>query len=357
MTETTVQTIMLPIRESADLSLAMMQLSRSGILARASEFDVALIRTIISELGTNIIKYGIRGEILVGRLEHKNAIDIDIVASDSGPGIENIRLAMQDSFSTGHTLGLGLPAVKRMADLFSIESSPAEGTTVRARKRIWGVWHSKDEAVNGRATPVSSMQADIHEQTFWDVATVVRPKPGELVCGDLATLIHMPEGLLLVLIDVTGHGPKAAQLAQALAAFLQEQASPNIKQLMLRAHEFLKGTQGAALSLMFIDTKLGSASYCGVGNTCAARMSGNPWRPISKDGVLGLRLPTPIDQQIVLANADLILMWTDGISERLAKKYVEDHAYLPAQTLANRIVHETGKPFDDAGCLIFRWLN
>lgn len=358
MTDKPVQTVRLPIRETADLNLALMQLNRSGVMAQASEFDHALIRTIISELGTNIIKYGVRGEIIVSRLENAGNIDIDIAASDSGPGISNVGLAMQDSYSTGNTLGLGLPAVKRMADSFAIESVLTQGTIIRARKRIKGQWHNKDVKNSPYRTEHStSYQSTTKDQILWDIATAVRPKPGEFVCGDLATYIIIPDGLLLVLIDVTGHGDKAEQLALRLLEFIKTHASQNLKVLMPQIHEFLKGSQGAALSLMFIDTKLGTASYSGVGNTGAARLTGQPWRPISKDGVLGLRLPTPIDQKTSLTNSDLILMWTDGISERIAKKYVEENAYLPAQALASRIVNETGKPFDDAGCLIFRWLN
>lgn len=358
MTDAPDQTITFPIRETADLNLALMQVNRSGIIAPASEFDLALIRTIISELGTNIIKYGVRGQVTVCRLEAAGNIDIEVMATDAGPGITNVRLAMQDSYSTGQTLGLGLPAVKRMADHFSIETDPTHGTTVRARKRIQGTWHNKDVKSSSSSHSLnapSTLSADDH--VLWEVGTAVRPKPGEIAGGDLATYVTIPEGLLLVLIDVTGHGAKADQLSQTLFAFIKANASPNLKVLMPRIHTFLKGTQGAALSLIFIDTKLGCASYSGVGNTGASRITGHPWRPISKDGVLGLRLPTALEQKTALTNSDLILMWTDGISERTAKKYVEDNAYLPVQTLASRIVHETGKPFDDAGCLIFRWLN
>ena len=41
---------------------------------------------------------------------------------------------MRDHFSSGNTLGLGLPGVKRMMDEFSLESKPGEGTRVTARK-------------------------------------------------------------------------------------------------------------------------------------------------------------------------------------------------------------------------------
>jgi serine/threonine-protein kinase RsbT len=37
---------------------------------------------------------------------------------------------MQDGFSTGNSLGLGLPGARRLMDEFSLTSIPGEGTTV-----------------------------------------------------------------------------------------------------------------------------------------------------------------------------------------------------------------------------------
>lgn len=55
---------------------------------------------------------------------------IEIIAEDTGPGIENIELAMQEGYSTasdeiremGFGAGMGLPNMKRCSDFFHIES-------------------------------------------------------------------------------------------------------------------------------------------------------------------------------------------------------------------------------------------
>ncbi|NTW02695.1 MAG: anti-sigma regulatory factor, partial [Oscillochloris sp.] len=49
-------------------------------------------------------------------------------------GIANIDLAMQDGYSTAHTLGAGLPGVRRLTDVFHIESKVGVGTRVYAVK-------------------------------------------------------------------------------------------------------------------------------------------------------------------------------------------------------------------------------
>jgi len=61
---------------------------------------------------------------------------IVVVARDSGPGIPNIEQAMQDGFSTGKSLGLGLPGAKRLMDEFEIVSEVGKGTTITMRKFV-----------------------------------------------------------------------------------------------------------------------------------------------------------------------------------------------------------------------------
>jgi serine/threonine-protein kinase RsbT len=57
-----------------------------------------------------------------------------VVARDDGPGIADVEQAMRDGFSTGKSLGLGLPGAKRLMDEFEIVSTVGHGTTVTMRK-------------------------------------------------------------------------------------------------------------------------------------------------------------------------------------------------------------------------------
>ncbi len=84
----------------------------------------------------NILKYAGSGEIRLRRVTGADGRGVEIEAIDQGPGIADCEEAMNDHFSSGGTLGLGLPGVKRMMDEFSLESTPGEGTRVTARKWI-----------------------------------------------------------------------------------------------------------------------------------------------------------------------------------------------------------------------------
>jgi serine/threonine-protein kinase RsbT len=95
-----------------------------------------MIATSVSELARNILKYAGTGEIRLRRVNRMGRRGVEIEAIDHGPGIADCGAAMQDHFSSGGTLGLGLPAVKRMMDEFSLESAPGQGTRVTACKWI-----------------------------------------------------------------------------------------------------------------------------------------------------------------------------------------------------------------------------
>lgn len=64
---------------------------------------------------------------------------VTIWAEDKGPGIEDIGLAMQEGYSTapnyiremGFGAGMGLPNIKRCADIFEIESHVGVGTKIK----------------------------------------------------------------------------------------------------------------------------------------------------------------------------------------------------------------------------------
>ncbi len=90
------------------------------------------VATAISELARNIVQYAIRGEIIIsGTLEPPC---IEIVASDSGPGIADIDAVMSDSYQSTRGMGIGLKGTRNMMDEFSISSVPGEGTVVRIKK-------------------------------------------------------------------------------------------------------------------------------------------------------------------------------------------------------------------------------
>src|SRR3977135_3117941 len=89
--------------------------------------DATLIATAISELARNIVSYARKGQVTLTGIQGSNRVGIQVVASDHGPGILDIRQALRDGFSTSGSLGLGLPGVRRLMDEFAINSTPGRG--------------------------------------------------------------------------------------------------------------------------------------------------------------------------------------------------------------------------------------
>jgi len=101
-----------------------------------SSTDLTLLATAISEVARNITTYAGTGEVALRVLRDRDRgrEGIEVLASDDGPGIEDVELALQDGYTTGNGLGLGLPGARRLVDEFDLDTRPGEGTRVRLVK-------------------------------------------------------------------------------------------------------------------------------------------------------------------------------------------------------------------------------
>jgi serine/threonine-protein kinase RsbT len=98
--------------------------------------DVTMIATAISEIARNITSYAGRGEVRVGIQYRDGRQALVVRAEDDGPGITDIERALEDGYSTGRGLGLGLPGARRLMDRLIVESAPGKGTVVEMWKWI-----------------------------------------------------------------------------------------------------------------------------------------------------------------------------------------------------------------------------
>jgi serine/threonine-protein kinase RsbT len=108
-------------------------------LARGLGFtltDVTMIATAISEVARNITSYAGCGAIRVAVQNREGRDALVVRAEDDGPGITDIERALEDGYSTGRGLGLGLPGARRLMDRLIVESSPGRGTVVEMWKWI-----------------------------------------------------------------------------------------------------------------------------------------------------------------------------------------------------------------------------
>jgi serine/threonine-protein kinase RsbT len=98
--------------------------------------DVTMIATAISEVARNITSYAGRGAVRVAVADREGRKALIIRAEDEGPGIADIERAMEDGYSTGRGLGLGLPGARRLMDRLIVESEVGRGTVIEMWKWV-----------------------------------------------------------------------------------------------------------------------------------------------------------------------------------------------------------------------------
>jgi serine/threonine-protein kinase RsbT len=98
--------------------------------------DVTMIATAISEVARNITSYAGRGAVRVAVADREGREALVVRAEDDGPGIADIERAMEDGYSTGRGLGLGLPGARRLMDRLIVESTLGRGTVIEMWKWV-----------------------------------------------------------------------------------------------------------------------------------------------------------------------------------------------------------------------------
>ncbi|OBA71044.1 serine/threonine protein kinase [Mycobacterium sp. 1554424.7] len=100
--------------------------------------DVTMIATAISEIARNITSYAGRGAVRVTVAEREGRQALVVRAEDDGPGIADIERAMEDGYSTGRGLGMGLPGARRLMDRLVVDSKLGQGTVIEMWKWVPG---------------------------------------------------------------------------------------------------------------------------------------------------------------------------------------------------------------------------
>ncbi len=188
-------------------------------------------------------------------------------------------------------------------------------------------------------------------------SSTIRPCPGERVSGDAVVIEPLEEGLFVAMVDVLGHGPQANDLTHVIETFLQRYRSFDVAGLMTNLHQHLKGTRGAAVGLCAIEQLTGRVDYAGIGNTELRRFGRVETRLVSQHGVVGQNIRTPRPQSLQLESEDLLVLYTDGVSNRFTSDdYPGVFRHAPKEVASN-IVQRFGKDHDDAACIAVRYVR
>jgi anti-sigma regulatory factor (Ser/Thr protein kinase) len=291
------------------------------------------VELIVTEMATNLLKFAVRGTVVVQPVQQDGRTGIDVVSVDHGPGMDDAWARTADGYSTSGTLGGGLGAIMRLSDDGDLYSLPDVGTVVFGR-----VWKSRSR----RPEPAFAIGA------------LGTPHPDETVSGDGWAWGTRPPGLAIGMIDGLGHGPGAAAAAKAAldALRLGDRDDPEV--VLRRVHEALRGTRGAAASVAEVDTGRGRVRGCGVGNVVVRVES--PQRTghlLSEFGVLGLNARFKTFEEPWPADG-LLVAHSDGLSARWTLSEFPDLERHHPTVIAATIWRKAARTTDDASILVVK---
>lgn len=373
-----------PINRRSDVQIAAVSMQREDYYPGLSHLDRTALGTLIAELGSNILKYGVKGSILISQVNDGDRIGILVEAQDRGPGIPDVELALQEHYSTGHSLGLGLPAVQRMSDELGITTTPNEGTQVRALR--WVRQQQQDGTPAPRravAAPQRPPRAVASSEPIGvtpcslSLEHRIRACYPERVSGDQVLIAQQGSLWLLGVVDGCGHGPQAHAVACAVVEALQERfaelaapgpAGPGIptgllpaqtwlEALLRTAHDQACGSRGAAIGLSLVDGRRRALWFSGIGNTRILQLRPHGWTGVSRDGQIGDRFPTPIVQCFPLQPSDTVVQFSDGLRESQVRQLRQTiDPTLPLAAVADLLMRQALRT-DDASVLLLRCQN
>ena len=120
----------LPLSSQDDVVSVRQSVRSLAVEIGLSLVDQTKIVTAASELGRNTFVYGGGGIARLEIIRDTARRGLRLTFEDHGPGIPDIERAMQDGYTSGGGLGLGLGGAKRLSNEFAIESGPGRGTRV-----------------------------------------------------------------------------------------------------------------------------------------------------------------------------------------------------------------------------------
>lgn len=304
---------------------------RTGLLAaqrvglddvKAGQF--ALLAT---EVCRNVLRHGGGGEAIITSHNNGNGPVGRIVALDRGSGIQDITKALDDGYSTGGTLGMGLGSMKRNARCFEIFTAQT-GTIV-------------------------FLEVGEKSATRLEIAGLALPYPGERVCGDAWAYHESPERTLIFLADGLGHGIHAADAADEAVKLFRKHVERAPAAILSYVHDGLKKTRGAAAAVAEIVHGTQSLTYAGVGNTAAVILSRRVSRSlVSHNGTLGMLAPRFQEFRVPWPDDGILVMHSDGVQTKWDLSLYPGMLARHAAIISGVLLRDFRRTRDDASVVV-----
>lgn len=297
------------------------------------ETDQGKVGIIVTEIANNLVRYAEDGWLLLQPLTDRS-LGVEMLALDKGPGIQNLSDCMRDGYSTGGSRGSGLGAIQRIATVFDIYSTP-QGTALLAQ-----LWHPDAQ----QQTPVRFVAGQVG-----------LPMAGQSVSGDTWAVAESDDRYLLMVADGLGHGPLAAEAAQAAKRVFHERSQDSPQAILEKAHRVLHSTRGAAVAVAEIQVESQAIHFAGIGNISAMVILPQAhYRMVSYNGTIGHEARKIASFQYPWCSGSTLIFHSDGVGTQWdLQKYpglINKHPSL----IAGVLYRDFGRGRDDATVLVVK---
>lgn len=313
--------------------------ARRSAMALAADLGLddtlqARVGLVATEAGTNLLRHGGGGEILLRAVESGSQSGVELLALDKGQGMADVQRSLQDGYSTAGTAGEGLGAIQRLASVFDVYAPPGKGTALLAQ-----VWK------NG--APPTDLPVL--------VGAVCVPHAGESACGDAWWVECEEGGATAMVVDGLGHGPHAATAALEAVRLLRAQPWLAPAEQLRRLHAGLRATRGCAAAVATLDVRGGVLQYCGVGNVSSSVLLGaQRTHLVSHNGTLGHDLHQTQEFPYVLPRGALLVMASDGLSTQWRPDNYPGLLVHHPSVVAGVLYRDASRRRDDVTVLVVR---
>jgi anti-sigma regulatory factor (Ser/Thr protein kinase) len=283
----------------------------------------------VTEAASNLDKHAREGSMLLRITRGDDRPGIEMVTIDAGPGFRDAAAALRDGHSTSGTLGIGLGAIRRLADFYDLYSVPGRGTALVAR--------FCPEPGPGTVP----------------YAGLVRAITGEIECGDVFGAVEAEGALTGVLCDGLGHGPLAASAAKEAVAAVVEDPAGEPAVLLERAHRRMAHTRGGAVAVVQAAGPV--VRFAGLGNITAAILAEGTRRGmLSVPGIAGHQVRSIRQFEYNVPPGAAIILHSDGISGRWEAAALPGLSTRDPLVVAAALFAQAGSRRDDAGVLVLK---
>jgi anti-sigma regulatory factor (Ser/Thr protein kinase)/serine/threonine protein phosphatase PrpC len=311
--------------------------------------EIDEISIVVLELAENLLAHKTKeGKIICSKIKEGNKTGIQILSMDSGPGIKDVTKALFDGYSDKGTLGIGLGAVSRLTGEFDITSK-----TKTSRLPVYDGREGIGTVIGVRKWLSSNEKNENTKNTDMKFGILSRPFKGEKSNGDNVFLKEFDKKIMIAVIDGLGHGFGAEEASQKTVECLDKNYFRDLDYIINQIKADIRKTRGVVMSIALIDHRKKLLNYVGIGNvTTRIYKSPEDIRPVNNNGMIRATVPRFRISQYPWSNENIIVMTTDGVSEKNDPDKYPDLINKHPMVIAGVLFRDYARYTDDATIVV-----